>query len=120
MYSKILSVTDTSAYFKHLISGKHNTSFSINSLTIPYPRRNSDKKKKKISNLRPAAYVHAQSIVYRVQLHFLICNSHNPLLEIVKPHEILFSIRSLRQTLWCSAAFFDRKCTGSSTSTSSA
>jgi len=48
MYSKIFSVTDASAYFKHLISSKHNrpTSFSINLPTTPYPRRKSDIKKK--------------------------------------------------------------------------
>ena len=46
IYSKIISVTDTAVYFKHVISGKHNIPVSINLPTIPFPRRNSDKKKK--------------------------------------------------------------------------
>jgi hypothetical protein len=119
MYSRILSVTDDSAYFQLLISGKHNTHFCISLLTIPYPRRDPDKKKKMLS-LRLAVYVHAHSMVYREYLLFLICNNHNPLFGLVKPHEILFSIKSRRQKLSCSAAFLDRKNMGSFMCTSSA
>jgi len=103
MYSKIFSVTDASAYFKHLLSRKHNrpTSFSINLPTTPHPRRDSDMKK--MHSLRLTDYVHAQSTVYRVHLHFLICNSHNPLFELVKPHEILVfnSITSPNTVVQC-------------------
>ena len=45
MYSDVLSVTGASAYFKHLIPGKHTISFSGNVPTIPNPRWGSDKKK---------------------------------------------------------------------------
>jgi hypothetical protein len=46
---------------------------------------------KKKQSLQLSAYVHSHSMVYRVHLHFLICNSHNPLFELGKPHEIVFN-----------------------------